>query len=186
MGGTRADTTQIPLERLSLSAPDPTLRGEMIALAEEFYLAGEPYLRDYRLLMESDFGGYVRTLAGHAVGVGLQPGWVPYHSYWLLLDGRTVVGISSLRHYLTPSLEDLGGHIGYMIRPGYRRRSCGTAILQLTLTKARARHLQRVLLTCDSDNKGSARVIERNGGQLASESYTPLNGKQVRRYWITL
>ncbi|MHB0879138.1 MAG: GNAT family N-acetyltransferase [Anaerolineae bacterium] len=180
------DSPTIAADRLALCSPTVSLRDEMIAVAEEFRLAGERYLQDQRLLMASDFAGYVRLLAGHACGVGLQPGWVPYSTYWLLLDGCTVVGISSLRHHLTPTLEDLGGHIGYMIRPSYRRRGCGTAILALTLAKAHARHLGRVLVTCDSDNAGSARIIEKNGGRLASQSYTPLNHKEVRRYWIDL
>ena len=54
------------------------------------------------------------------------------------------------------------------------------------LAKARARNLERVLVTCDQDNLASARVIERNGGQLASESYSPQAKGIMQRYWIDL
>jgi predicted acetyltransferase len=43
-----------------------------------------------------------------------------------------------------------------------------------------------VLLTCDSENVRSARVIVRNGGMLTSEGYSPLRGARVSRYWIAL
>jgi len=43
-----------------------------------------------------------------------------------------------------------------------------------------------VLLICDADNAGSARIIERNGGVLASESYSSQTQIVVSRYWIDL
>jgi predicted acetyltransferase len=46
--------------------------------------------------------------------------------------------------------------------------------------------LRRVLVTCDDDNVGSARVIERNGGRLQGRVTSPHSGKLVRRYWIDL
>jgi len=97
-----------------------------------------------------------------------------------------VLGTMALRHYLTPLLEDVGGHIGYAIRPSERRKGYGTRILALTLERARAMGLGRVLVTCDTDNLGSARVIQRNGGALASEGHSVRTGTRVSRYWIDI
>jgi predicted acetyltransferase len=43
--------------------------------------------------------------------------------------------------------------------------------------------VERVLVTCDDDNVGSATVIERCGGVLA-EVGIGRDGQALRRYWI--
>ncbi|MGO4760434.1 GNAT family N-acetyltransferase, partial [Streptomyces sp. 2MCAF27] len=56
--------------------------------------------------------------------------------------------------------------------------------LGAVLLKAPALGLDRVLLTCDDGNVGSARTIESNGGVLEDVRSTETGVK--RRYWITL
>ena len=48
--------------------------------------------------------------------------------------------------------------------------------------------LNKVLLTCNDDNIGSYRVIEKNGGVLQDKIKNHINGKEQlsRRYWITI
>ena len=105
--------------------------------------------------------------------------------FWLVQD-RQILGTSRLRHTLTPELEQLGGNIGYDIRPSARRRGFGTSLLHLTLERARAIGLARVRITCDADNIGSIRVIEKNGGVLDAEVFSLERGKLLRQYWIDL
>ena len=85
-----------------------------------------------------------------------------------------------------PHLEKEGGHIGYNIRPTERKKGYGTAILSLTLAKARGLGLKEVIVTCDSDNVGSLVIIEKNGGQHISTAASDHSGKQVNRYKIVL
>jgi predicted acetyltransferase len=59
-------------------------------------------------------------------------------------------------------------------------------MLGLVLDKARRRGMKRVLLTCDTDNAASARVIQKNGGTFDSEGISPTRGKAVKRFWIEL
>ncbi|MEU2385508.1 hypothetical protein ABZ606_12680 [Streptomyces sp. NPDC012461] len=59
-----------------------------------------------------------------------------------------------------------------------------TWALGAALPEARALGLDRVLVTCDDDNTGSRRSIERNGGVLEDVRTTTAGIK--RRYWITL
>lgn len=54
------------------------------------------------------------------------------------------------------------------------------------LEKARDHELARVLVTCDSDNIASARIIEKNGGKLHGQSVSVKSGKPVSQYWIEL
>ena len=44
--------------------------------------------------------------------------------------------------------------------------------------------LKRVLVTCDDDNVGSIKTIEKNGGVLESIVTGPDGDKPKRRYWI--
>ena len=83
-----------------------------------------------------------------------------------------------------PHLEKEGGHIGYDIRPSERRKGYGTVLLALTLKKAQELGLHEVLVTCDSDNVDSVRIIEKNGGELIGRAVSEHTGKEVNRYRI--
>jgi predicted acetyltransferase len=112
--------------------------------------------------------------------------YVPMSVYWLVdLDGR-ILGEMRFRHYLNEALEQEGGHIGYHIRPSERGKGYGTSILRAALEVARERGLERVLVTCDTDNIPSARIIERNGGILSSQGISANSGNRISRYWIEL
>ncbi|MGW0876152.1 GNAT family N-acetyltransferase [Streptomyces sp. NPDC002740] len=105
-------------------------------------------------------------------------------THWWIVEGDSCLGAIDLRHYLNAVLLDVGGHIGYSIRPSSRRRGVATWALGAVLPEARALGLDRVLVTCDDDNIGSARSIERNGGVLEDVRTTSAGIK--RRYWIHL
>ena len=107
----------------------------------------------------------------------LPEGRVPSSNRWIVEDGR-VVGTIAVRHALTPSLRVEGGHIGYAVAPGSRRRGVASAALVLALELAARRGIERVLVTCDSHNVASARTIESRGGVLEDER------DGILRYWV--
>jgi predicted acetyltransferase len=88
------------------------------------------------------------------------------------------LGRISVRHRLTPALWEIGGHIGYDVRPSARRRGHATAMLRLALPVAHRLGIDPALITCDSANVASRRVIERNGGVFEDERRGTL------RYWV--
>jgi len=116
---------------------------------------------------------------------------VPATNLWVVEDDR-YLGAVQLRHQLNPFLAALGGHIGYGVRPGARRRGVASFALAQVLPRARRLGLSRVLLTCADHNQGSARTIERNGGVLEAVrqpddyAFERDYDHPLRRYWITL
>jgi predicted acetyltransferase len=171
---------------LELVEPAVEFRAAMLSLMEEFTAAGEDRYKGILKWALGNFPAYVRHLEDMAQGMGLPPGYVPQTTFWLVWDKGFILGTTRLRHHLTPALRQEGGHIGYNIRPLQRGKGYGTRQLALTLDKARQMGFSRVLVTCDTDNLASARVIEKNGGQLAGYSVSAISGKQVSRYWIEL
>jgi predicted acetyltransferase len=113
----------------------------------------------------------------------LQPGLVPQTVFWVLDEHSRAVGMVRMRHYLNEHLLDHGGHVGYYIKPDQRGRGYGTAALGLALVELRKLGEDRVMLTVDLDNYASIRVIEANGGRLASIG-TDERGRSFGRYWI--
>lgn len=95
-----------------------------------------------------------------------------------------MVGVSNLRHELTPFLRHEGGHIGYGVRPSARRKGYATEMLRQTLDYARDLGLERVLVTCGADNMPSQKTILRNGGVLEADDVVAHDGEVMHRYWI--
>ena len=97
-----------------------------------------------------------------------------------------IVGMIDLRHRLNDFLAEYGGHIGYSVRPDERRKGCASRMLALVLQEARKRGLSRVMVTCDTDNEASRRVILRNGGVFHSNAWLEDEKATISRYWIEL
>jgi predicted acetyltransferase len=169
-------------ETLTLIEPTLTLRDDFCSLAEEFLAEGDQRYGE----AIADFEGFIRLCSDEAVGRNLAPGRVPQSTFWLVRNGQRILGCSRLRHTLNAFLEEEGGHIGYDVRPSERRRGYGTLLLRLTLDKARDLGLRRVLITADSPNLASWRIIEKNGGVLHSEVLSQHTGELLRKYWIEL
>ncbi len=171
-----------PIPEPRLVAPDARWGEGFVALMVALQAEGGYLDTDIAELREH----FDRALAGwerqrHEATVA--PGMVPATMRWLVVGDR-VVGRVSIRHRLNEALLLWGGHIGYAIHPEERRKGYGTAALRLALVETRRIGLRRVLVTCDVDNIGSRRIIERNGGVLENEVVVPHLPKPKLRYWI--
>jgi putative hydrolase of the HAD superfamily len=140
------------------------------------------FLHHYREGMS--FSRYLEVLGEHERGTNLPPGYVP-STLLFAFAGQRIIGRASVRHVLNDSLLRVGGHIGYVVVPEFRRRGHATTILRLALQFAGGRlGIRRVLVTCDDDNVGSIRAIENNGGVLENVISVAGPGAPTRRYWI--
>ncbi|MDN4163366.1 GNAT family N-acetyltransferase [Nocardioides abyssi] len=97
----------------------------------------------------------------------VPPGHVPTE-YWWVVDGdpAEVVGFLALRRELDAWHREVGGHLGYSIRPGHRGRGHASRAVRLALARAAELGIDRLLVTCVEDNVASRRVVERCGGVL--------------------
>jgi predicted acetyltransferase len=129
------------------------------------------------------FGKYLEVLGDHARGENLPPKHVPSTFLFAFAETR-IVGRVSIRHSLNDQLRQVGGHIGYVVVPEFRRRGYATMMLRQAIQIARGLGIDRILVTCDDDNIGSIRTIEKNGGVLDSIIVVPHLAKPKRRYWI--
>ena len=112
-------------------------------------------------------------------------GLVPASVYWAV-SKETVVGRISLRHYLNASLEEFGGHIGYEVRPSFRRKGIGKEMLRQLLELPKAKEIGRLLLTCAPDNIASSKTIIANGGVLERTAFVEKQRRWTSYYWIDL
>ncbi|WP_331280384.1 GNAT family N-acetyltransferase [Bacillus sp. UNC322MFChir4.1] len=118
-------------------------------------------------------------------GEDLPPNRVP-STQFLSIEKGDLVGFINIRHRLTPELLVESGHIGYSVHPDERRKGYAAEQLRLSLLEAEKLGLEKVLITCDKANIGSAKTIQRVGGILENEVISPNTGEIVQRYWIEL
>ena len=115
-----------------------------------------------------------------------ENGRVPDSTFFLLdVERNRLLGAANIRHYLNERLLFDGGHIGDGIRPSERRKGYAIKLIGLALLECKKLGIDRVLITCDKDNIGSAKSIINNGGVLENE-VVDSEGKTIQRYWIDL
>ena len=93
-------------------------------------------------------------------------------------DPEQVIGFLAIRHTLNDFLLEIGGHIGFSVRPARRGEGHASRALALALDRAAELGVEQALVTCDLDNEPSRRTIVRNGGVFEDER------KGKKRYWI--
>ena len=103
--------------------------------------------------------------------------WVPSTTFWWVAD-EEFCGRLTIRHELNDRLLQLGGHIGYWIRPSARGQGHATSAFRAALPSADRLGIAEVLVTCDADNVASRRIIEGADGRFEDQRGIK------RRYWV--
>ena len=162
----------------------PSLADEQSLRAAQTELASEGH---YGFLLNDfsnddvEFGAYIQRVSDYARGENLIQGHVAATFLVAEVSGD-IVGRVSIRHELNEFLTNFGGHIGYMVRPAFRMKGYASEMLRQALLVAKGFGIQPLLITCNDDNIGSIKVIEKHGGAL--ENKVDDNGRLLRRYWI--
>lgn len=104
---------------------------------------------------------------------------------FFLVGNDTILWAIQIRHSIDhPNLRETGGHIWYGIRPSARGNWYATKMLELALIEAEKLWIEKILISCHSDNPASEKVILKNGWVFRKE--VPHEGKILHTYWITL
>ena len=115
--------------------------------------------------------------------INLKEGYVPASTYFAIREeDNIIVGMTNIRHRLTDELLMHGGHIGYCVRPTERKKGYATDILCLAIEKCNKLGIEKVLVTCDKNNIGSAKAIQNNFAVLENEIMD--DDILYQRYWI--
>jgi predicted acetyltransferase len=158
---------------------------ELAGFVAEFAAANEDRIPAFLPDASWSFHETVDGFANQSRGEDLPEGWVPGTTRFLVHEGR-MLGLFNLRHWLTDELLRFGGHVGYSVRPSERCKGYGTCLLEAGMEMARELNIDRILVTCDPTNIGSAKVIMKCGGVLEEKFLHEPVGHEVFRYWITL
>ena len=178
------------MEKFYLELPSIGRRTDALDYIEEFYeyrsringtgslhralksgLTYEEWLDNNLKLHEKDY----------AKEKGLVPSW----TYFLVRedDGR-IVGMIDLRLELNELLRNVGGNIGYSIRPTERNKGYNKINLYLVLQEAQRFNLDKVLIVCADFNEGSRKTILSLGGKYEKNVYDESTSENKELYWI--
>jgi predicted acetyltransferase len=172
-----------------LIIPDGRVHASFLEAMGEFQAEGRGSPDDHTMIGEEmrefaaswstsqGFAMYVAVLGARARGEQVPDGFVACTTRWWV-ENDYYLGRIAIRHELTPRLHEVGGHIGFDVRPGARRNGHATAMLRAALPVAQRLDIDTALVTCDVRNTASRKVIERLGGELEDQRADKL------RYWI--
>lgn len=156
---------------------------EYMEFLNEFLDNDEPIVPWSAGLHGKSLDEFIEESNNYEIGNLPDPTHVSCTTLYLMVDDR-IVGALSIRHELNDYLLKHGGHIGYGVRPSERGKGYATQLLEYSKSFMRDRGVERLLLTCDSENTASRRVIEKCGGVFENEVES--KKRITQRYWIDL
>ena len=106
--------------------------------------------------------------------------------FYIRKSDNCLVGMLQVRHYFNDYLSKFGGHIGYSIKPGERRKGYATSMLKAVLPYCKRIGLDKILITCIDGNIGSEKAILNNGGVYETTVNEPDMKRNLKRFWIHL
>ncbi|RAP44058.1 MAG: hypothetical protein BZ135_08795 [Methanosphaera sp. rholeuAM6] len=158
---------------IKLVKPDRKYKDELLGFKEEFLSNDEHSIPGGELLDKMDsFDEWLDYVTRNTNPSTVSRDWVVSSTFLAVMDDE-VVGIICLRHELNDFLKDFG-HIGYSVRPSYRRRGIATFMLGEVLKYAQSIGLKSVQLSSQSDNTASLQTIGNSGGKYV-RSFTYLD-----------
>lgn len=105
---------------------------------------------------------------------------VPSKTYFFIRESdNKIIGMTHIRLTLNEMLAEIGGHIGYSIRPRERQKGYNKIQLYLALIECQKNGLDIVMLDCLSNNIGSSKTILALGGYLVKEEEKKFHNERV-------
>ena len=172
---------------MKLIEPTMEYSEQIRAYRQEFLDSGDSMDGTGGLRNFDDPQEWIDFLVRHKDPKTVPEGRVPSTQFIFVRDeDQKIVGMIDIRHFLSGYLEKYGGHIGYSVVPGERRKGYATQMLREALPVCKELGITKVLITCIKGNEGSKKTILNNGGVYESAVYEPDEKVELERYWITL
>lgn len=177
---------KIHASRIEIQPPSIALRDSYVENLREMADQDPGRASGIRWDLLEDFEKYLELCKKQSELTEAVDGAFPALTYWIVLDRSVAVGKLTLHPVLTPRLRVLGGHFGYEVRPSYRRHGIAEIACSQGLKMLKQRGFTEVFSTCDEDNIGSRRVLEKNGGILVDRYTLPDWPKPVLKFEFAL
>ncbi len=185
------DDLVIETEHLLLRKPTLEDKDEVLAMVNELNICGDEYpfegASKLDMLLEQPYEDWLERCKDDETIENIKPNYSNASNYLLVDDNNHVYGYISVRHDISKgNLINIGGNIGYVIRPSERRKGYGAKQLNLALEKAKELGLSKVLITCRENNIGSIKTIQRCNGIEDTPADSKYPGIKELRFWIYL
>ena len=163
---------------MELRRPRLADKTAVIDMMEEFEKYQSPHDGGFWDTENFSYEDWLENNQNQEMGINLPEGWVPAIQLVAFSEKGQALGFLNLRLRLSDYLLEVGGHIGYSIRPSERGKGYAKKALRQGLKVAKEKNIKKALVTCSVNNPASRAVILANGGILEDAR----NG--VERYWI--
>jgi len=164
---------------ISLEFPKPSDKYKYEEAVNDWKKLEKKPTSPWRFFDGEDFEDFLRIINND---IDNNPNGVNSHQYFLK-KWNDILWSLQVRHTIEhPNLKEFWWHIWYAIVPKHRKKWYATKMLKLWLEKAKELWLDKVLITCDTDNIWSSKVIEKNWWvfERFAREWTK------KRYWINL
>lgn len=177
----------------------PTIEHKIAAedFKNEFFENQETVINGSALFDQMEYEQWLELNTNNREGKIVNNNWVPATTFFAVRkNDAKIVGMIDIRHNLQNDfLAQYGGHIGFSVRPGERKKGYGAEILKMGIEYAKSLGIKKLMLGCFSDNLLSIKTIEKCGGKLTETKkfsdnqfykITDAEEKIVNIYWFDL
>jgi predicted acetyltransferase len=177
----------------------PALEHKLAAekFKNEFLANQESMIPGSALLDQMDYERWLIHTANNRDKNTVSSDWVVTTTFFAIRKrDQKIIGMIDVRHNLENEfLAQFGGHIGFSVCPSERKKGYATEILKMGLMFAKSLDIEKVMVSCFSDNIPSIRTIEKCDGKLSETKHfksdesivlPDSDGKSVLLFWITL
>ena len=175
---------------MELYLKEPTMdeKEELIKMVNEFADANDEYqfegLGNFKKIYDSSYEEFYDGLEVNKHINQINPEWANQTSYVLIDENGHIYGAANIRHELKGKLREIGGHVGYGIRPSERGKGYATLQLKLLLEKMDKMGIDNALITCRENNIGSIKTMNKFIGTADSLVPSRYEGIMEYRYWV--
>ena len=176
------------MKQLYLKEPTMKEKEEIIKMCTEFNESNDKYLfegiSNFKKVIEESYEEFYNGLEMNKHIDEINPNYANQTTFVLIDEIGHIYGAANIRHDLKGNLSNIGGHIGYAIRPSERGKGYGELQLNLLIEKLNEMNIEKALITCRENNIASKKIIEKfigNPDYLVPSMY---EGIMEYRYWI--